>query len=73
MRRRLERRSTAELVCLFPVQHATSLGGVESLLEHRLGADPTEDPCLVRVSVGLEEFDDLRSDLRTALKALLNE
>lgn len=50
---------------------ATSLGGVESLLEHRLGSDPTEDPCLVRVSVGLEEFEDLQADLRSALLKLI--
>lgn len=49
---------------------ATSLGGVESLLEHRLGSDPSEDPCLVRVSVGLEEFEDLQADLRVNLLKL---
>lgn len=50
---------------------ATSLGGVESLLEHRVKSDPTEDPRIIRVSVGLEEFEDLRADLRAAfIKAL---
>jgi cystathionine gamma-synthase len=53
------------------VQAATSLGGVESLLEHRFGVDPSEDPSLIRISVGLEDFEDLRSDLREALKKLM--
>lgn len=50
---------------------ATSLGGVESLLEHRCKSDPTEDRRIVRVSVGLEEFEDLRADLRAAFKEVL--
>ncbi|KIO30204.1 hypothetical protein M407DRAFT_156709 [Tulasnella calospora MUT 4182] len=49
---------------------ATSLGGVESLLEQRVMADPKEDPRLVRLSVGLEEVEDLKADLRQALKAV---
>ena len=52
---------------------ATSLGGVESLLEHRVKSDPTEDPRIIRVSVGLEEFDDLQADLRAAFKAVLEK
>lgn len=52
-------------------QAATSLGGVESLLEHRFGVDPSEDPALVRISVGLEDFEDLRCDLRAALLKLI--
>lgn len=50
---------------------ATSLGGVESLLEHRCKSDPTEDARVVRVSVGLEEFEDLRADLRDAFRKVL--
>ncbi|CBQ73113.1 related to Cystathionine beta-lyase [Sporisorium reilianum SRZ2] len=50
---------------------ATSLGGVESLLEHRVKSDPREDARIVRVSVGLEEFDDLRADLRAAFTEVL--
>jgi cystathionine beta-lyase/cystathionine gamma-synthase len=50
---------------------ATSLGGVESLLEHRLGSDPSEDPALVRISVGLEDFVDLQADLRSAFEQIL--
>ncbi|KAG8982013.1 hypothetical protein FRC05_000155 [Tulasnella sp. 425] len=49
---------------------ATSLGGVESLLEQRYQADSKEDPRLVRLSVGLEEAEDLVADLRQALKAV---
>ncbi|KAH7921073.1 cystathionine gamma-synthase [Leucogyrophana mollusca] len=43
---------------------ATSLGGVESLIERRINSDPNEDPLLVRISVGVEEVEDLKEDLR---------
>jgi cystathionine gamma-synthase len=49
---------------------ATSLGAVESLLEHRAtseGPDSTTPPDLLRVSVGLEHPDDLIADLTQAL------
>jgi cystathionine gamma-synthase len=47
---------------------ATSLGGVESLLERRARwAGETADPALLRLSVGLEEPDDLWVDLERAL------
>ncbi|KAJ8585570.1 cystathionine gamma-synthase [Rhizopogon salebrosus TDB-379] len=45
---------------------ATSLGGVESLVEHRFRVDPKEDPLLVRLSIGVEEVGDLKDDLRKA-------
>ncbi|MCB0895531.1 MAG: PLP-dependent transferase [Nocardioides sp.] len=53
--------------------HATSLGGVESTLERRRRwkAEPATIPdALVRLSVGVEDVDDLWEDLRTALDAL---
>lgn len=50
---------------------ATSLGGVESLIEHRINAEPTEDPGTIRLSVGLEDFEDLQADLRFALLKVL--
>lgn len=46
---------------------ATSLGGVESLIEQRIAAEKSEDPGTVRLSVGLEAYEDLRDDLRRAL------
>jgi cystathionine gamma-synthase len=54
--------------------HATSLGGVETLLERRaryqsearMGTPPT----LIRVSVGIEDVDDLWADLEQALSAI---
>jgi cystathionine gamma-synthase len=49
---------------------ATSLGGVESLIEHRVTAEgPTSPtpPDLLRLSVGLEHEDDLFDDLAEAL------
>ncbi len=50
--------------------NATSLGGTESLLEHRAsseGPTSTTPQDLLRVSVGLEHPDDLIDDLRQAL------
>ncbi|MEM7803093.1 MAG: PLP-dependent transferase, partial [Chloroflexota bacterium] len=52
---------------------ATSLGGVESLIEHRAPVEDenTQTPWdLLRVSVGLEHQDDLIEDLAQALTAL---
>jgi cystathionine gamma-synthase len=49
---------------------ATSLGGVESLIEHRAsieGAGTTSPEGLLRLSVGLENADDLTEDLDQAL------
>jgi cystathionine gamma-synthase len=49
---------------------ATSLGGVESLIEHRASVEGPESPTpknLLRVSVGLEHPDDLIADLDQAL------
>lgn len=51
-------------------QHATSLGGVESLIEWRAMSDAEIDPCLVRISVGCENVDDLIKDLDKGLQAL---
>ncbi|KAM0793136.1 hypothetical protein ACM66B_000612 [Microbotryomycetes sp. NB124-2] len=42
---------------------ATSLGGVESLIEQRVVSAPESDPRLLRLSIGLEDFDDLKQDL----------
>ena len=47
--------------------NATSLGGVESLSEHRLRSDPTVDPGLVRLSIGIEAVGDLIADISGAL------
>ncbi|KAG6335202.1 hypothetical protein ID866_3873 [Astraeus odoratus] len=49
---------------------ATSLGGVESLIEQRFKADPKEDPHLVRLSIGVEEVEDLKDDLRKGLQTV---
>jgi len=51
---------------------ATSLGGVESLVEHRQtaeGAATISPPDLLRLSIGLEDVDDLWRDLAQALGA----
>jgi cystathionine gamma-synthase len=49
---------------------ATSLGGVESLVEHRSSIEGAGSPCppdLLRLSVGLENIDDLIEDLERAM------
>jgi cystathionine gamma-synthase len=46
---------------------ATSLGGVESLVEWRKKHDPEAAPALLRMSVGLEDFEDLTRDLEAGL------
>lgn len=51
-------------------RRATSLGGVESLVEHRHtveGEATMSPPDLLRLSVGIENVDDLIADLRQAL------
>jgi cystathionine gamma-synthase len=53
-------------------KRATSLGGVESLMEHRAsveGAGTPAPPDLLRLSVGVEAVDDLYADLDQALRA----
>jgi len=47
---------------------ATSLGGAESLLEWRYQWDHTLSPCLVRISIGLEDPNDLINDLKQAFE-----
>ena len=52
------------------ITRATSLGGTESLIEHRQsieGPASTTPAGLLRLSVGLEHSDDLIADLRQAL------
>lgn len=47
--------------------HATSLGGAESLIEWRCLSDHEAPPELLRISVGLEDVDDLIEDFTQAL------
>lgn len=48
-------------------KRATSLGGVESLVEHRHTIEDTVPGNLLRLSVGIEHVDDLIADLDSAL------
>ena len=50
--------------------HATSLGGVESLIEWRRMSDAEVDERLLRVSVGVESWEDLKGDLLGAFESL---
>ena len=52
-------------------KRATSLGGVESLIEHRASIEGAGSPCppdLLRLSVGIEDVEDLWGDIDAALK-----
>ncbi len=54
-------------------RRATSLGGVESLIEHRASVEGPESPTpadLLRVSAGIEDPEDLIEDLEQALAGL---
>lgn len=62
--------ATAARVELF--KRATSLGGVESLIEHRASIEGAGSPCppdLLRLSCGIEDEDDLFADLDACLTA----
>jgi len=51
---------------------ATSLGGVESLIEHRYSIEGKSSPVprdWIRLSIGIESVDDLIADLEQALEA----
>ena len=51
-------------------KRATSLGGVESLIEHRASVEGSGSPVpldLLRLSVGIEDPEDLIADLEQAL------
>ena len=52
-------------------KRATSLGGVESLIEHRASIEGASSPCppdLLRLSVGIVDADDHFADLDAALR-----
>ena len=57
-------------------KRATSLGGTESLVEHRASIEnstggPGECPLnLIRISVGIEDIEDLINDVKQALETL---
>jgi cystathionine gamma-synthase len=61
--------ATAARVSLW--KRATSLGGVESLIEHRASIEGPGTPCppdLLRLSTGIEDGEDLYRDLDEALR-----
>ncbi len=64
--------TTADAVCtgLRLVQHATSLGAVESTIERRASVPGQEHlpPTLLRLSVGIEAVEDVWADLDRALR-----
>jgi len=69
-----ERAAIAAAAAVRLWKRATSLGGVESLIEHRASVEGAGSPCppdLLRLSVGLEDPDDLMADLEQALAAAI--
>lgn len=52
------------------INHATSLGGIETTMERRavIPGQETIPPTLIRLSVGCEDVDDLWADLEQALE-----
>ena len=53
------------------ITYATSLGGVETLVDWRRLYDESISPLDLRLSVGLEDLDDLTSDINNALGLLV--
>jgi cystathionine gamma-synthase len=56
-------------------KRATSLGGVESLIEHRRSSEGPSSPVpddLLRLSIGIEDPVDLIADLDAALAAAIS-
>lgn len=66
------REAAAEVIAKVKLfTRATSLGGYESLIEHRVlveGPASTTPPNLLRISIGLENAEDLVADLAQALE-----
>ncbi len=65
-------RAVAALAGVGVFKRATSLGGVESLIEHRRSMEGPSSPVpddLLRLSIGIEDPDDLVADLESALEA----
>jgi cystathionine gamma-synthase len=69
---RAQRNAMTLAVCavLQLIQHATSLGALESTIERRASVPGQEHvpPALLRLSVGIEAVDDLWTDLDRALR-----
>lgn len=72
---RMSPAQAAKLVCNSKmIVHATSLGGVESSWEHRLSSEGplSKTPAtLLRLSVGIEDPDDIMGDIQQALYSVV--
>ena len=68
-----EKQAMAVAAAVRVFKRATSLGGVESLIEHRRSTEGPSSPVpedLLRLSIGLEGPEDLIGDLDTALDTM---
>ncbi len=66
-----EKQAMAVAAAVRVFKRATSLGGVESLIEHRRSTEGSSSPVpddLLRLSIGLEAPEDLAADLEAALE-----
>jgi cystathionine gamma-synthase len=68
--------AAAEKVCdsVRLMTHATSLGGVETLIERRrrwIEERPDIPETLIRLAVGIEDVEDLWADLNGALNIIV--
>lgn len=67
-----EAMATAVAAAVDVIHRATSLGGTETLIEHRASMEPEDGKVstegLLRVSIGLEDADDLIKDLDRAIR-----
>ena len=43
---------------------------MESLIEQRVASDSSADPRLIRLSIGVEDVEDLKDDLRRAFQEI---
>ena len=53
--------------------YATSFGGVETTIDLRSKFDSEIDPCCLRLSVGLESYQDIINDFKNAFKLIQRE
>ncbi len=53
--------------------HATSLGGAESLIEWRRMSDKTVDERVMRLSIGIEDWEDLKADLMDGMRQVAKD
>ena len=70
----IEAKKIASKTCL--IRQAISFGSTETVIEHRAGMEGVDSPTprdLLRMSIGIENVDDIIADLKQALSYTLEE